>query len=114
MVESSIKDVLSEIDVQKIEQFSKDKKMVAAVRKVMLQGLYSHGVVGKDVVVDPLQNGAFHLASLALQNPIPDEEIGANVRAMFAGLNAMKNAFDTLETIKVEKKAVLSDYNEAV
>jgi hypothetical protein len=114
MVDSTIKDVLSDMEIKKIEQFSKDEKMVKAVRKVLLQGLYEHGVVGKDYVIDPLQNGAFHLASLAVQNPVPNEEIGANVRAMFAGLNAMKNAFDTLATIKVEKEAVLSEYNEAV
>lgn len=114
MINTQLKDVLTDMEKEKIVLFCKDKEMLQAVQKVLLQGLYEHGVVGKDYTIDPLQNGAFNLASLAVTNPIPDEQIGANVRAMFAGLNALKNAFDSLESIKVGKEAVLSEYNEAV
>lgn len=105
---------LTDLEVAKIEAFTNDADMFEAVRKVMLQGLYTHGTVTKGYTADPLQNAAFHLASLAVNNPIPDAEIGANVRAMFAGINALENAYQTLISIKTPKtEAVESPYNEA-
>lgn len=108
------KNNLTDLEIAKIEQFCSDKDMFEAVRKVMLQGIYSHGTVGKDYTPDPLVNGAFSLASLAMTNPIPDAEIGAHVRAMWAGINAMKNAFDSLNGIKTQAENVLSEYNDAI
>ncbi len=96
-------DSLTEVEKAKIEQFCKDEVLSSAVRKVLLQGLYVQGTIQKGFDVDPLQNGAFSLASLAVGNPIPDAEIGAGVRAQFAGVNYLKNAFDTLNRIKSEK-----------
>ena len=105
---------LTDLEKTKIEFFCADEVMFEAVRKVMLQGLYLHDTVGKDFTPDPLVNGAFHLASLALNNPIPDAEVGANVRAMFAGVNALKNAVDDLKSIKTPKADLIeSPYNEA-
>lgn len=108
-------DFLTDLQKAKIEAFIADTDMYEAVRKVLLQGLYDMGVVKSDEPVqDPTINGAFHLAALAVQNPIPDEQIGANVRAMFAGLNALKNALDDLKGIKLPKgEAVESPFNEA-
>lgn len=108
------KEFLTDLETQKIELFCKDKEMKEAVRKVLLAGIYSHGTIKKDGAFDPLENSAYHLAALAVTNPIPDEEIGANVRAMFAGLNAMKNAFDELESIKMVKEVTLEEVNEAI
>jgi len=108
------KESLTESEVAKIEQFCNDKVLHSAVRKVLLQGLYVQGTVQKGYDVDPLQNGAFSLASLAVNNPIPDSEIGAGVRAQFAGMNYLKNAFDTLELLKLPKQEVESPYNEAI
>ena len=82
--------------------------MYQAVRQVLLANLYSHGVVkGKEH--NPLINGAYNLVSLAMENPIPDEQLGAHIRGMWAGVNIMKNGFDALDSIKSapaeEKKA---------
>lgn len=105
---------LTELEKDSIEAFCKNDVMHGAVQKVLLQGLYLQGTIQKGYEVDPLQNGAFGIASQAFNNPIPDAEIGASVRAQFAGLNYLKNAFDSLNMIKVKKEAVLSDYNEAM
>lgn len=113
LVTEEIKDFLTDLEKEKINLFCQDKEMYMAVQKVLLQGLYSHGVVGKETY-SPLQNGAFNLAALSIVNPIPNEEIGAQVRAQFAGLNALKNAFESLDSIKVDRKPVLSEFNEAV
>lgn len=109
------KDSLTEVEKSKIEQFCKDEVLLGAVRKVLLQGLYVQGTIQKGFDVDPQTNGAFSLASLAVNNPIPDAEIGAGVRAQWAGMNYLKNAFDTLELIKNDKdESVESPYNEAI
>lgn len=109
-----MKDILNELEVTKIEQFCADKDMYNAVRKVLLQGIYTHGTVSKENTPDPLINGAFSLASLAQENPIPDAELGAHIRAMWAGVNAMHNAFQTLQSIKSDKpEAIESPFNIA-
>jgi len=100
-------DYLTDLEKAKIEAFCADKDQYTAVRKVLLQGLYTMGVIKKDEPLqEPTINGAFHLAALSVQNPIPDEQIGANVRAMFAGINALSNALDDLNQIKLPKVEV--------
>lgn len=108
------KDFLTDLEIAKIEAFCKDEALYNAVRKVLLQGIYEHGTVKKEGIPNPLVNGAFSLAALSMENPIPDEQLGAHIRAMWAGVNAMKNAFDTLDTIKSQKDEIESPYNEAV
>ena len=108
-----MKEYLTDLEVVKIETFIADSDMVEAVRKVLLAGLYSHGVVEKGHEVNPLLNGAFSLVSLSVNNPIPDEIIGQQLRAQWAGINALKNAFDSLKTITSKKEAVASPFNEA-
>lgn len=105
---------LTDLQVAKIETFCKDAEMYNAVRKVILAGIYEHGTVKEDYVPDPLKNGAYSLASLALTNPIPPEVVGQQVMAQFAGINAMKNAFDDLDSIKSEATDdIESPYNVA-
>jgi hypothetical protein len=105
---------LTELQKLKIEAFCADKEMYEAVKKVILAGIYTHGTLPEGVTPDPLQNAAFHLASIAHENPIPDEQIGAHVRAMFAGINAMVVAFNRLDGIKTDKPVkIKSPFNEA-
>lgn len=106
-------DSLTEEEKTKIEHiFCKDEVLYGAVRKVLLQSIYISGTIQKGYDVDPLMNGAFSLASLATNNPIPDAEIGAGVRAQWAGVNYLKNGFDSLRSIKANKEEpILSDYN---
>ena len=105
---------LTETEISKIESFVADETMFEAVRKVLLQGLYLQGTVQMGVSPDPLKNGAFSLVSLALENPIPDEVLGQNLRAQWAGVNALHNALKDLKNIKTVVKDVETPYNEAV
>lgn len=84
----------------KIEQFCADKDMYEAVKKVLLQVIYTQGTVDKKLEINPLVNGAFALASLSMTNPIPDEELGKHIRAMWAGVNYLEKGFDSLGKIK--------------
>lgn len=109
-----MKDYLSELEVEKIEQFCKDEVMFEAVKKVLLQGIYTHGVIEKGFKPNPLQNAAFNLASLSVSNPIPDAELGANIRGMWAGVNYLKNAVDDLKSIRRDVVSPIQDTNEAI
>lgn len=92
---------LTEEEKIKIEKvFCADEVMYNAVKKVLLNSVYTSGTLKKGLSVDPQVNAAFSLASLASSNPIPDAEIGANVRAQWAGISYLVNGFEMLETIK--------------
>ncbi len=104
---------LSDLEKAKIEAFCTDEAMCEAVRKVLLAGIYSHGVV-EDGKHDPLVNGAFSLVSMATTYPVTDETLGATLRGQWAGLNALENAFKVLKTINTKGEPVPSEYNEAV
>lgn len=109
-----VKTTLTELEITKIEQFNKDPEMVEAVRKVLLAGLYSHGTVQLGHKPNPLINGAFSLVSIALENPIPDEILGQNLRGQWAGINALKNAFDSLGAITSKVESPYKETNEAI
>lgn len=105
---------LTDLEIAKIEAFNADEVMVGAVRKVLLAGIYSHGVVEKGFKHNPLQNGAFSLVALSPTNPIPDEIIGQQLRAQWAGINAIENAFDKLGTIKNNVESPYVEENKAI
>lgn len=108
-------DYLSDLEKVKIETFCKDADMYNAVKKVLLEGLYTHGVLQAGVGHNPLQNAAFHLASVSVDNPIPDEVLGQHTRGMFYGINALEVGFNRLNNVTSSKtESVESPYNEAV
>ena len=105
---------LNDFEKSKIEAFCSDKDMYEAVKKVILAGIYEHGTLPQGRTPNPLQNAAFHLASLSVENPIPDAELGAHIRGMFAGVNALEVGFNRLSEVKtVKAEPVESPYNEA-
>ena len=105
---------LTEVEIEKIELFNQDEVLVEAVRKVMLQGIYSHGTLQQGVTPDPLKNGALALAAVSTNNPIPDEALGQHIRGVWAGLNALENAFQDLKRIKSNKvESPYAEINEA-
>lgn len=108
-------DSLTELQITKIEQFCADAEMYYAVKQVLLSGIYSHGVVKKGHVHNPLVNGAFALVALATNNPIPDAELGSHLRGQWFGVNAVENAFSTLDKIKSKKvEPIETPYNDAI
>lgn len=109
-----MQDYLTELEIEKIENFCKDEVLFEAVRKVILQGLYTHGTVQKGLPTKPLKNGALGLAAIAMNNPIPDEALGQHIRSMWSGLNALENAYTDLKSIKKESQLIESPYNEAI
>lgn len=109
-----MQEYLTENEIAKIEVFCKDEVLFGAVKKVILQALYTHGTVQKGMDINPKRNGAFSLVALALTNPIPDEELGKHIRGMWAGVNILENALNDLQTIRSDKgEEVESPYDQA-
>lgn len=106
---------LNEDEKLNIEAFCKNETMFEAVRKVLLAGLYSHGVLEAGEKHNPLLNGAFGLVALTPTNPIPDEMIGKQLRAQWAGIEILHKGYDELKKIKSNKGTeVLDLVNEGV
>jgi hypothetical protein len=109
-----MQEYLNENEIAKVEAFCKDEVLYNAVKKVLLQGIYTHGVFEKGVEFNPKKNVAFSLVQHTLTNPIPDAEIGSHLRSVFAGLNALENSFKELDEIRSKEKEQLeTPYNIA-
>ena len=101
---------LNEVEVVKIEAFNKDTVLVEAVRKVLLDQIYSQGVLKDGEPHNPFKNRAFALIADNQDNA----QLGSNIKAWFEGVNAIESGFKDLEAIKVEKTINLEELNEAV
>lgn len=106
--------ILTDLQKTKIETFCKDTEMYEGVKKVMLAGIYEHGTIQLGYTPNPLENAAFNLAALSVQNPIPDEQLGQHIRGMWAGINALENAFNKLDKIRGGVETPYEEINEAI
>jgi hypothetical protein len=110
-----VKEYLTDLEIAKIEQFNADAEMVEAVRKVMLSCVYYSGALKKGEKLEP-RNQAFDLIAKAYQKgvEISNEELGAELRGLFSGVDVVEQGFAQLKTIKKEDKSVETPYNEAI
>ncbi len=99
-----MKEYLNDEEVVKIETFCADTKMFEAVKKVLLQHIYSQGVMKPGVKHNPLQNRAFMLAQHATENPMTDEIMGQHIRGVWEGVNALESGYDELTKITSKKE----------
>lgn len=80
-----------------IRQFADNENMIKAVEKVLLAGIYNSGVLRKGKSVDPLENFAL---SIACVKGVSNEEIGADVKACWEGINALELALKDIRMYK--------------
>ena len=95
-------DFLSEIEKQKLIQFNGDEVMRETVKKVLLYGLYNNGVIRKNIPADALRNGAFGL--VASGREYSNDELGADLRALWQGVNALEMAFNEISNYLPQNK----------
>lgn len=89
---------LSEVEQEALVQFNANPLMFHAVKKVLLAGLYQHGTLKEGEKPDFLRNAT--LAFVANQEGKSNEDIGADLRAYWQGLNSIESGFGTIETYK--------------
>jgi len=107
-------DYLTEAEKLKIETFVADEKLSDAVKKVILQHIYSQGVIEKGVKHNPLHNRAFALAQHTTENPMTDEILGQHIRGVWEGVNALEGGFNELKNVASKKEPIKSNVmNEA-
>jgi hypothetical protein len=93
---------LTDIEIEKIVKLCEDEVLLEAVRKVLLADIYSNGTLRAKVESDPTRNGAFALVS---RFPgLSDENIGQDVRAQWAGVQALEMGIKKLKEYKLPKK----------
>ena len=93
-----MKEFLTDLQVLKVETFCADKEMFEAVKLVLLQQLYTRGVITKGQPHNALHNRALTL----VQGDVPDEELGSRLRALWEGVQGIESGFVELEKIKTE------------
>lgn len=110
-----MQEYLTDIEIDKIEQFCKDETLYEAVRKVMLAQVFYAGALKKGQKFEP-RNQAFDVIDKAYRagTPIDNESLGADLRALYSGVDMVEQGFGNLKTIKKETKEIETPYNEAV
>ena len=111
-----MKEYLTDLEIQKIEQFNQDIVMSDAVKKVLFESINERGTVKKGRKVNPLLNGALGLVSLATSGRavITDEQLGQDLRAYYHGVGMLESGFQELAKIKVVKEEKAEGDNPAV
>jgi hypothetical protein len=106
-----MQEFLTKEEVLAIEVFCKNKVAFDAVKKVLLQHIYSQGVITAGQKHNPLKNRALALVGADVNN----EQLGSHLRALWEGVNALEGGYAELEKIKSKKvEEKVSPYNEAI
>ena len=93
-------DYLSEIEKQKLIAFNKDEVLKEAVKKVLLEEIYYHGILAEDRPARPLKN--YTLAVVSKKGQFTNEQVGADLRATWEGINALESGFEAISKFKEE------------
>lgn len=106
------KEILNEIETDKIITLTKDQVAFNAIKKYILAVAYKHGVIEKGGEHKGTVNFALNLAWPATQpNGIPrsDEELGQSLRALTYAVQLVESGFremGELRKTEVEKKII--------
>lgn len=98
-----IKSYLSETEHTSIMKFVQDKVMFEAVKKVLMEAVYTQGVLKKGEPVKENLNYAFALAARKKTTgftSLTNEQIGADLVAVWEGTNLVGLGFGELERFK--------------
>jgi len=98
-----VKSYLSDSEHLEIIKFTKNKIMFEAVRKVLMESVYTQGRLKEDKPCDPDMNYAFALASRKKMTgftSLTNEQIGADLVAVWEGTNLVGSGFKELERFK--------------
>ncbi len=102
---------LNDLEVAKVEAFCADDVMFEAVKKVLLQSIYSQGTLKEGEPGTPLKNRALVLVS----GDYDDAALGGRLRALWEGVNALESGFTELNTYKTPAKGkAKAEDNEAI
>lgn len=110
------KEILSEIETEKVIQFTKDPILFSAVKKCLLAVAYKHGVVEKGSAHNGNVNFALNLSWGATQpngTPRTDEELGQNLRALTYAVQLVESGFREISEMEMPTPEEVKAVNEA-
>lgn len=98
---------LSKLEQDKIKIFNEDRVLKEALRKVLLEPLYNHGVMRPDGENDPTRNfvltPVFNML-LGKRETWSNEQIGEFTRASAMAIQFLEQGFGELDKFKAELK----------
>jgi hypothetical protein len=92
---------LSDVERELVVSFNENPQMKEAVKKVLLAGLYENGTLRAGQPANFKQNVALGLVSH--RGDYTNEQIGADLRAVFEGGAIVENAFEKISTFVREE-----------
>jgi hypothetical protein len=107
MNQDFVNSILSENEQKAVIQFNGSEVMREAVKKILLAGLYRNGVMRAGQPSDALRNAAFGV--VAGNTSYNNEELGADLRALWQGINALELAFNEISKFRPAEKVVLKE-----
>ena len=113
MADDISREILSEIEVDKVIALAQDPIAFNAMKKYILAVVYKQGVMEKGAEYKGTVNFALNLAwSATQQNGIPrsDEELGQNLRALTYAVQLVESGFREMGELK--KPMVVKELKE--
>jgi hypothetical protein len=100
------KEVLNEIELDKVIAFAHDKMAFEAVKKYVLAVALAHGTFKKGEPFKGNVNFALNLAWPSTQGKVArtDEELGQSIRALTYAVQLVESGFSEIEEMKEIKK----------
>lgn len=94
---------LNDLEKSSLQQVADNASLINALKKVILADVYFKGTLRAGSAPDPTRNAAFALAFS--QTNIPNEQLGADIRALAEGVRLVEGGFARLEKFKSAKPA---------
>ena len=106
---------LNDLERIQLQKFVDDEAMSSVVKKVLLGGIYQNGTLKKGADPKSEINCAFSYLNYADGRgvEVSNELVGANIRALLAGIKAVKFAFEAIEDYKTPEEPGETKKNQA-
>lgn len=106
-----LNEILDEKEKLHVQTFAENQEMFDAVKKAILAGLYSNGVIVKGKKHEPRYNAAFSL--LMTDEAVSNEKAGEDLKALYQGFRSLETAMNSISSFK-RQKLPKSKINEAI
>ena len=103
--------ILNDLEKAELTRFVENPVLFEAVKKVLLAGVYSNGVLSPGEPVNAMRN--FALSLVTGREGVSNDIIGADLRACAEGIRVVEAGFNELKKFKAEDQSILSPLNEA-
>lgn len=104
--------ILDEQEQTYLSSFVENEKLYQTVRKVVLACLYHHGTLKKGIKANSLNNAAFSVVANGGRDT-SNEQIGADLRALWEAVNTLEASFEDILQYKKLEPDKRSKENEA-